>query len=59
MKKDNFYIGTTIRKKNRDKILAPRSHKYWCKKCDCQLTGDYGKCPNCGYRNNRKKFKRT
>lgn len=58
MKKSNFYYGTNIKKSNREKTLSVRKNLYWCISCDCQLVGDYGKCPNCGYRNKRKRFKK-
>jgi len=42
---------------NRDKKLKPKGGKGWCI-CDKVIVHHYDKCPNCGRRNGRKRFKR-
>jgi len=43
---------------NRDKSKLPKKSKFWCIYCDAQLVGEWGKCPNCGKRNGRKRRKK-
>ena len=43
--------------KNREKVLRANKSKFWCKYCDSALVGEYGRCPNCGRYNYRKKRK--
>lgn len=57
MKKETCYPDTDVKRTNRDKSLTPRKAKFWCYHCDHQLVGEYSKCPYCGTKNNRKRFK--
>lgn len=41
---------------NREKVLRPRKEKFYCI-CDMAMVGIYKKCPKCGARNNRKRYK--
>lgn len=36
------------------KISKPTKHKFWCKYCDMDLVGEYGKCRNCKKKNSKK-----
>jgi len=58
MYKEKYREDTDFKKSNREVTMTPRPHKYWCMSCDCQLVGDYKKCPNCGFRNNRRRSKK-
>lgn len=47
-----------FKRSNRDKRMEAKKDKFWCGKCDCQLIGEYGKCPNCGWRSGVKRLKK-
>jgi hypothetical protein len=43
---------------NRDKKLSPKLGKFWCDTCDGARVGKWQKCPNCGKRSGKKRFKK-
>ena len=44
-------------KTNREKVLSPRTKKFWCYGCDRFLIKGGQKCPNCNKRYGRRRFK--
>mgnify|MGYP005873843003 CR=1 FL=1 len=42
---------------NREKTQIAKKGKFWCRRCDAQIVGEWGKCPNCGYKDKRFKNK--
>lgn len=47
----------SIKHENRNKQKEPTKDKFWCPNCDMALVGEYGKCPNCGKKINKGKYK--
>ena len=45
------------KKINREKSQRSTKQKFWCSRCDGALIGEFGKCPNCGFKENNKKIK--
>jgi Zn finger protein HypA/HybF involved in hydrogenase expression len=45
------------KKSNRHKRMQATKHKFWCGNCDAALVGEWGKCPVCGSKENKKKKK--
>lgn len=43
---------------NREKQLAPRKGKYWCTPCDKAMVHPGGRCPNCGKKEAKRRFKK-
>ena len=44
---------------NRQKSRIAKKTKFWCSKCDASLVGQYGKCKNCGFIENKNKGEKT
>lgn len=64
MVKLRFYTAATavrfchrVPMKNRDKAKEPRGRGLWCFKCDAAIVSPQRKCPVCGARNGKKRFK--
>lgn len=53
VKKMNKYIPT-----NREKSRKASKSKFWCNHCDAALVGEWGKCPVCRMKENKKKQKK-
>jgi len=43
-------------KNNREKKLTAKKEKFWCR-CDLAHIGQYGKCPVCGRKSEKRKLK--
>ena len=50
-KEDHQWMTNRIRK------FLPKFGLYWCGGCDRELVGDWKRCPVCGKRNGRRRFK--
>ncbi len=44
---------------NRQRAQAAKHGKFWCSYCDWALVGQYGRCRNCGHKENPKEKKVT
>lgn len=42
---------------NREKSMVAKKNRFWCDGCDACKVGQWGKCPNCGWKHNSKKKK--
>ena len=42
---------------NREKSMTCKRGLFWCSRCDAQKVGQLGKCPNCGYIENKNRKK--
>ena len=42
---------------NRQRSMQAKkvASKWWCQRCDGALVGQWGRCPRCGFRENRRK----
>lgn len=42
---------------NRQRRQQARRRRFWCRRCDAALVGEFGRCPNCSYIHDRKRQK--
>jgi hypothetical protein len=50
------YHDEDYKPNNREKVLSPKIGLNWCL-CDRTHAGDWEKCPICGKRNGRRRYK--